>query len=223
LSDAAANQFLNLLAFWRAAKVEISEAATQVIADPLFLDPLLETIETERSASKFYCDKVVRILSELRPDILYPYFERISSHLDIHNSFILWGTIITLANLAIVDTDSRFEAIRDRYFGLIRSGSMVTAANVISNAWKIVERFPAWEPEISRWIMDVDTMIFLYKGEPSPECNSILSGDALDCFSHYFFYSQCKKEMQAFASRNAANARLAVARKARAFLLAHPQ
>jgi len=40
--------------------------------------------------------------------MVYPFFDRIAAFLDSGNSFLRWGTILTLSHLARADEEGRF-------------------------------------------------------------------------------------------------------------------
>ena len=113
--------------------------------------------------------KVVRKISEQKAELIYPYFEEIVFWLRQPNSFIKWDGILCLSNLAAVDREDKFTAIYRDYFGLIRDPQMITAANVIGNAWKIVLARPEWELDITARLLEVPDITYLNDGEPSPE------------------------------------------------------
>lgn len=186
--------------------------------DPKLLTALLEIVRSERSAVRYGCTKVLRILSEQQPDIIYPYFDNVASWLQDSNSFVKWDAILILANLAAVDTLNRFDGIYEEYFGLIRNSKMVTAANVAGNAWKIVQAVPAWESDITQRLLEVPQIVYLHHGEPSPECNRVMCGHVLDCFNHYFDLSHNQEAMLRFAHTQLNSPRKSVAKKAAQFL-----
>lgn len=188
---------------------------------PEYIPELFAIIKADSGSAKFYCEKAIRIVSERRPDLIYPYFEEVAELIESPNSFIKWGAIITLANLATVDAENKFSSVYEKYFGLIEADAMVTAANVVGNAWKIILNKPEHEPDITRRLLRIPQNIYLYKGEPSPECRNILCGHAIDCFGKYFELAQDKNGIVAFASEQTHNPRKQVSKKAAAFLKKH--
>ncbi len=112
---------------------------------------------------------------------MYPYFDEAANLIHDSNSFIKWGAIITLSNLIAVDDDDRFATIYEKYFDLIDSESMITAANVIGNAWKIIKKNPIHENDITRRMLRVSENTYLNKGLPSAECKNVLIGHVVDC------------------------------------------
>lgn len=192
----------------------ITDVAERVNKFPL----LFEIIRTDRGAVKYHCEKIIRICSENNPKLVYPYFSEIADLLDSSNNFLKWGAIITLSNLVAVDDARQFDGIYDKYFAMLNSDSMITAANVIENAWKIVLKFPEREPDITARLLAVRENTYLNKGKPSPECKNILLGNILDNFSRYYPLSQRKAEMIDFAVSQLENTRRTVAKRAADFL-----
>jgi hypothetical protein len=162
-------------------------------------------------------------VSERHPEFVYPYFEEVAALIESPNSFIKWGAIITLSNLAAVDTENKFASVYEKYFDLIAADAMVTAGNVVGNAWKIILSKPEYEQDITRRLMRIPENIYLHKGEPSPECRNILCGHAIDCFDKYFELAHDKNGILAFASAQTHNPRKQVAKKAAIFLEKHAQ
>lgn len=202
-------------------KPELEAFIREVLEQPELIPELFAFIKADRGSTKFFCGKIIRIVSERRPDLLYPYFDEVAALADSPNSFIKWGAIATLANLAAVDAENKFASIYGKYFGLIESEAMVTAANVVGNAWKIILNKPEHEQDITKRLLRIPKNPYLYKGEPSPECRNILCGHALDCFSKYFELAHDKNGILAFAFEQTHNPRKQVAKKAAAFLKKH--
>ena len=189
--------------------------------DPRLLNTLFEIVRSDRSTLRYSCSKTLRILSEQQPDKIYPYFSDAANWLQNPNSFIKWDGILILANLAAVDTQHRFASIYEEYFGLIRDSKMVTAANVAGNAWKIVLAVPEWETDITQRLLEIPQIVYLHRGEPSPECNRIMCGHVLDCFDRYFALSKNQQAILCFAHSQLNSSRKSVAKIAARFLKKH--
>lgn len=176
-------------------KPNLDDFVNDVIEDSILLELLFEIVSTDQSSIKYACSKMIRKISETRPDIIYPYFEVISHWLTHKNSFIKWDGILTLSNLAKVDVEDKFNLIYKDYFSLVQDPQMITAANVIGNAWKIVLAKPECENDISHRLLEVPDITYLYKGEISPECNYIVCGNVLESFDQYYDVSNNKEVM----------------------------
>lgn len=203
------------------AKPELTAMVTEAMDNPGIIKALVELASTEASSVKYACTKLIRLVSEQRPELVYPYFEEIAKWLHHQNSFIKWDGIMTLANLSGVDEGNQFGPIYEDYFDLIGDPQMITAGNAIGSAWKIVLAKPELESDITRRLLAVTDIVYLNKGEPSPECNRIACGHVLDCFDHYFEHSENRTAMLRFAQSQLESSRTAVAKKAELFLHRH--
>jgi hypothetical protein len=193
----------------------------EIMAHPELAPQLLAIIRTDRGSVKFRSAKIIQLLAERQPALLYPYFQEIADLLSSSNSFIKWGAIITLANLFPVDRENLFLSVRDRYFNLIDDASMITAGNVIAQAGKYVRLHPEQEQDLTRRLLRVTENTYWHKGQPSPECKNIVCGMVIDCFDQYFHLAGQQKEILAFAEKQLQNPRKKVAAKAEAFLRRH--
>jgi len=203
------------------AKPDLNLFVAEVIRDAAILPILFEIVLTEKSGIKYTCSKIIRMVSEQKPELVYPCFEDVVLWLRHRNSFIKWDGILTLSNLVSVDHEDTFSAIYEDYFGLIREAQMITASNVIGNAWKIVFARPAWEKDITERLLEVPGITYFNKGEPSPECNRIACGHVLNCFDRYYDRSENKGAMVRFAQEQLGNRRKATAKTAEKFLKNH--
>lgn len=203
------------------AKPDLNRFIAEAIEDTTILNSLFQIVLTETSSIKYVCTKIIRMVSEQKPELIYPYFEDISKWLHHKNSFIKWDGILILANLSAVDHEDKFGAIYQDYFALIQDPQMITAANVIGNAWKIVLAKPELESYITGRLLEVPKIIYMNKGEPSPECNCIVCGQVLECFEYYFDFSGNQAAMIDFAEEQLGSSRSAVAKKAEEFLRRH--
>ncbi|MBF7095907.1 hypothetical protein [Alkalibacter mobilis] len=203
------------------AKPDLNLFVVETIENTTILNTLFEIVSTETSTIKYVCTKIIRMVSEQKPELVYPYFEEISEWLQHKNSFIKWDGILILSNLSAIDVEDKFGAIYQDYFALIQDPQMITAANVIGNAWKIVLAKPELESDITRRLLEVPKIIYLSKGKPSSECNSIVCGQVLECFEHYFDVSENQSAMIDFAERQLGSRRKAVAKIAEKFLRHH--
>ena len=204
-------------------KPEVADFLDEITANSEILGLLFEIIRTDKGAVKFYCEKVIRMLSEKQPSLVYPYFDDVANLIDSQNSFVKWGAITTLSNLIDVDKDHKFAAVYDKYLGLIGSDSMITAASAVKNIWKFVVMNPEYESTLTKRLLGIANNTYLYKGKPSPECKNIMFGNAIDCFDKYFEIAGSKKEIIEFVTEQRNNTRKQVAKKAEAFLKTHLQ
>lgn len=205
------------------SKPTIEDLTDMVCCDTSWIPVLFDIIKSDSGSRKFACDKIIRKISEKDPKCIYPYFDEVADLISSSNSFIKWGAIVTLSNLVSVDSEEKFPPVYERYFDLIQSDAMITAANVVGNAWKIVDKYPQYETDITKRLLQVTEHVYLNKGELSPECQRILCGHVLDCFDRYYERSANQSDMIEFAKKLTDCSRHAVAKKAQDFLKHHKE
>ena len=201
--------------------VDIRALAAQLIADRRQIPGLVDALQAENSAKKYAYEKVLRCVSERRPDLIYPHFDVYAGLLDSENNFLKWGAIMTVANLAVADTRKRFEMIFRKYFDPIGGPAMITAANIIGSSATIARAKPELADAIAKEILRVERAKYLLKGSPSPECRNVAVGHAIDSLDKIYDLLGSGTEVAAFVKRQLKNPRNPVARKAGQFLRKH--
>jgi hypothetical protein len=172
----------NILEQLGAKKADIGAIADLLIQDAAQISTVINALKSETSARKFAYEKVLRLVSERRPDLVYPYFDFFCSLLDHENNFLKWGAILTVANLTAADDQNKFEAIFSKFFAPIQGPTMVTAANIIGSSVTIARAKPALTDAIQREILKVEKAKFLLQGKVSPECRKVAIGHAIESF-----------------------------------------
>jgi len=198
--------------------IVIEKIAEDVIIFPDSVPQLFDGLNNETGTIRFGCEKVIRLISEEHPEIIYPYFDEIASLLESENNILKWGAIVIISNLAPLDKDRKIEKIFKIYFAPVTGKQMITASNIVKNAWKIVIAKPYLAEKIVKEILKVEKTEYEKKGKPSPECNRIVCGHAIDSFSRFYEKIKHKKPVIDFIKRQINNPRSAVARKAEKFL-----
>jgi hypothetical protein len=200
---------------------DIPAFVERVIKKPKEIAELIEALKVEKRAVKYNYEKVLRLASERRPELLYPYFEVFVDLLDSDNSFLKWGAILTIGNLAAVDDLKKFEAIFKKYYSPISGPAMITAANIIGSSTKIALAKPELTERITREILKVEKAKYQRHGKPSPECRNVAIGHAIDSFEEFFEQIDDKKAVIAFVKKQLKNTRKQVAKKAERFIRKH--
>ena len=121
--------------------------AAKLIKNPDLLMQIIDGLGADKARVKYGCAKVLRIVSDEAPEVLYPRFAFFANLLNSDNNIFQWEGIYVIANLAAVDTGDRIEAVFERYFAPIPGPALITAANVIGGAAKIAS---AKRPSLAR-------------------------------------------------------------------------
>jgi hypothetical protein len=197
---------------------DIETITSTVLKDKALIPPLINGLSTAKGRIRFGCEKVLRAVSEVKPEWIYPYFDVYVRLLDSENSFLKWGAIIVIANLARADRKHQFEPIFQKYFAPIAGPELVTAANTVGHAWKIGLAKPTLIPQIVTAILKVEQTSFLHQGQISPECTNIACGQAINTFDHLFKQLKDPTRVIAFVKRQLHNNRPAVRKRAQQFV-----
>jgi hypothetical protein len=190
--------------------------AERVIGEPGLLKTVIEGLSARPAAIKYGCSKVLRIISQKQPEVLYPSFNFFVKRLDIDNTFLKCDAILILANLASVDSDGKFEAIFDRYFAPIKGPTLIVAANIIGSAAKIASSKPELSDRIATELLKVENAKY-----QTVECRNIALGQAIDAFDELFAQIGDKERVKRLVKKQLDNTRKSTARKAAQFLKKH--
>ena len=187
--------------------------AAKIVRTPALLERVFNGLSDEKARVKYGSLKLLRILSETKPGLIYPEIERLFQLLETENRIFKWGAILSIANLARVDSVRKIEAHLEQCLRLIRAGDMVTAANGIVAAGRIAEVKPHLADRIAQNIFLIEDSTYKTK-----ECRNVLLGHAVDAFDLFFEHLQRPAPVIAFVARQRDNPRNAVRKRAETFL-----
>jgi hypothetical protein len=190
-----------------------AKIAAQVIKSPELIADIMEGLGADKPALKYGCDKILRIIGEKKPDLLYPHFNFLTTMLDCKNSILKWGAIFSIANLARADGENKFESIFDKYFSPIPGPVMITAANTIGSSARIALAKPHLANTISKEILKVEGAEY-----KTPECRNVAIGHAIDSLDQFFDLVQDKDCIIRFVKKQLMNTRAPVRKGAERFL-----
>lgn len=200
---------------------DAAKIACYAMENPRCIERLIEGVTAPKGGARFRYEKVLRLISERHPELVYPYFAVFKELSVCDNSFLKWGAIIIISNLAVADSDNHIDAIFKAYYAPVTGPVMVTAANIISGSAKIASAKPYLTQRITREILKVEKARFELHGKPSPECRNVAIGQAIDAFDQLFDQIKDKEIVVKFVKRQLRNSRKAVAKKADQFMKKH--
>ena len=177
------------------------------------LPELVEGLRADPAKIKYGCLKVLRLISEKEPAVLYPEFDRFVQLLDSESNILQWGAIIIIGNLAALDSANKIEPILGRYLQPISGPVMITAANTLGGAAKMARAKPHLADRIARAFLRVETAEYR-----TSECRNVALGQAVESLDLFFEHIRDSQPIIAFVERQLRNRRNATQRKATAFL-----
>ena len=175
---------------------------------PALIQGLIATLG-EKSTARFRAAKQLQLISQSDPSLLYPHFEVFAKLLDSPSSVLKWNAIIILSCLAEVDTDRRFDAVFDTYYGHLWDGKLVTAANILASSGRIARSRPDLACRITAELLKVDQIPL-----PAAECREVARGHVLNSLSGYLDMLKDIQSVDDFVVRCAASPRPAVSKRA---------
>jgi hypothetical protein len=175
---------------------------------------MLRSTESEVTKIKYKSAKVLKQLSEEEPEILYPFWDHFVKRLSSDNTFLRSDAAMVLANLVRVDKDKKFEKIFSKCYKQLNDESMIPAANLVGNSWKIALAAPYLQTKI------VNRLIAIDRTNHTGECKNIIKGKAIDSFNKFFegtSYAN-KKKILMFVKKETKNSRSSTKKRAERFL-----
>lgn len=187
--------------------------ADKVIKNSELLPELFNGLLSIETRVKYGSNKVLIIISEKNPSMLYPKLDFFISQLDNNNNFLKWGAIDIIANLCRVDSKHHFESFFEKYISPIHGHQMITAANTIKAANKIACIKHNLIEKLAEEIMSVENTDY-----ETEECNNIVIAQAIKTLGDLFPKLKSKKPVFDFVQRQLKNRRPATRKKAEAFI-----
>ncbi len=190
-----------------------AKLAEQVIAAPTLLPQIFDGLQASEAPVKYGCEKVLMLISEKAPALLYPHMDCFVGLLESGNNFLKWGAIRIIANLAVVDVENKFEKVFDRYFAPIPGPAMITAGNIVASAPKIAAAKPHLAERIVRELLKVEHARY-----QTAECRNVALGHVILALGQLCESLQDKTAVMALVRRQLENSRNATRIKAGKFL-----
>ena len=193
--------------------VNIERLAAEVIRRPEWLGAILSGLGADTARVRFGSAKVLKIVSERGPEVLYPKIGFFIDLLDTDNRIIRWNAILIIGNLAAVDSKRKIDKILDRYLDPIPGPELVTAVNTVRGAVAIALA----KPDLAD--RNVDEIMKVEKGRyKTAECRNVVLGHAIDALDRLFDLTKLKEHVASFVKRQLRSPRNATRKRAERFV-----
>jgi hypothetical protein len=190
----------------------MDRAAAAVIKEPMLVPALFSGLNADKASVRFGSSKVLLLISQERPAVLYPHINSVFDLLKSENNILKWGAIHMIGNLACVDSKKKIDRILGRYLEPIPGPELVPAANVIRGAAKIGVAKPRLVDKIVTEILKAE------KGRyRTSECRNVALGHAIEALDQLFSLSKKKEQIAGLVKRQLKNRRNATKKKAERF------
>jgi hypothetical protein len=203
----------NILSTFEKKGTEAEDVAEKITKNPDLLPELITGIHSPNPKMKFQSAKVLRIVSERKPEILYSKMDFFAGLLDSGNNILKWVAMDIIANLATVDYHNKFNELFKKFYDHLYEGSLITAAHVVDKSGKIALSKPEFQDKITKELLKVEKIPL-----PTEECRNILMGKTITAFQVYYDKIKDKDKVVSFVKRQLNNSRNATKTKAEKFL-----
>jgi hypothetical protein len=193
--------------------VDKQKLAVVVAKQPALLSEIFAGLSSDEASVKYGSVKILRIISESDPAVLYPKINFVFDLLDSGNQIIKWGGIIIIANLAGVDAKRKIDKILKRYLEPISGSELITASNVIGGAARIALAKPHLTDRVVDEIFKVEKARY-----QTPECRDIALGHVIEAFGMLFKQSKRQERILKLVKKQLKNPRHATRKKAEKFV-----
>ena len=200
----------------REKSISRDELAKIIINDPSMIPQIIEGVSNEKANVRYGCATSLKIVSERKPELLYPYFDFFAGLLISKYRILVWIGIIVVANLSAYDHKKKFDKIFDKYFRLINADYMVTVSNLVGNSGRIAVTKPYLADRITTELLKVDN---IKTGKHlTPECKRIIAENAIRSFDMYFNEIRDKQAVISFVKARLKSRRKTLKNTANEFL-----
>jgi hypothetical protein len=138
--------------------------------------------------------------------------------LDSKYRILTWNAMAIIANLAMVDTEQKFDAIFDKYYSFLDNEYMVTVANVVGNSGKIAIAKPQLIHKITAELLKVEDISVT--PHLTVECKRVIAEKAIGIVDLFFdrIDEEEKQKVLSFVQRQVGSSRKTLRNKATNFL-----
>ncbi|NHI93921.1 MAG: hypothetical protein EAX96_15640 [Candidatus Lokiarchaeota archaeon] len=175
--------------------VNIEEQFQKAIQDEKFLSEILEGLLSKQETIRFNCFKISKLISEKKPELIYPNWEFLIELIRSKNNFHRVEGLEIIANLARIDTDKKFENIFDEYFDLLDIESTMTSAKLAKAAGIIAKARPELQLKITKKLLGIE------KTHHKSERKDLIKASIIESFDNYFEEAENKEEILEFIKK----------------------
>ncbi|MCK4636703.1 MAG: hypothetical protein KAT49_02360 [Methanomicrobia archaeon] len=169
--------------------VNIESVAKKALRDGKVLSELSEGLLSKKDTIRYNSFKVLLLISEEHPELLYPKWDFFAELIDSDNSYRKLIAVRLIAKLTKIDTENKFEEIFDKYYNLL-NGSVIVAGHITANSGKIAKAIPKLQTKITNELLNID--------KTNQKHKDLIKSGAIQSFSEYFEESKDKEKIIEF-------------------------
>ncbi len=172
-----------------------------------YAEAIIAGLHSEKRKVQSGCAELSSLLSEYKPEILYPFIELFVSNLEAKAPVLRWEAVCTLGNLASVDKNKLTPAYVNQIASFLNDKSIVLQGHAVQALSKIAEAFPAEAPRI------LDKLLNSTEHFPGNRVGFII-----EAMERFLPYGELKPKIRKFVESYSESTIKVVARKAKKIL-----
>jgi hypothetical protein len=175
--------------------INIKAVAKKALKDDKLLAELLDNLWSKNETIRYNSHKVLCLISQEHPRILYPQWDYFTQFLKSDNTYHKLSAIHILANLIKADTKGKFEKMFDRFYRLLDDKSFITAAYLAGASGKIARAKPKLQAKITNRLLSID------ETHHQQERKDLVKASIIEAFEEYFDQTRNKKRILEFVEK----------------------
>ena len=175
--------------------MNVEVMAKEALKDEKILSELLDNLKTKNETVRYNSSKVLNLLSEKNPEVLYPKWDYFVELLSTDHTYWKLSVIPIIANLVRIDLENKFEAIFEKFFGLLNDRSVIPAAWIAANSGKIAKAKPRLQARVTNELLSID------RTHHDPERKDLIKAGAIESFAEYYEEAADKKKILEFVKK----------------------
>ena len=148
--------------------------------NPDILMDLVNNLLVKNDTIRYNSHKILLLISESNPELLYPQWVFFSNLLNSKNNFHKVIAIQIIANLIKIDSQNRFEKIFESYCNLLDAKSVMTAGHLAANLGKIAKVKSNLRDKITKILLSIN------QTHHEPSRKELIKAFIIESFSEYF-------------------------------------
>jgi len=177
-------------------EIDVQSVAGRVLEGEEKLSELLEGVLSRQDTIRYNSFKVLMLLSDEHPELLYPdKWDFFVNLLGSDNTYHRQIGMQIIASLAKVDTEKRFEAIFEDYYDLLDDESVIPAAHLAARSGEIARTKQELAPSITEKLLRID------ETHHKPHRKELIKAGAIEAFDEYFEEAEDKESIIRFVKQ----------------------
>jgi len=183
----------------------------KILNDKKILEDLFEGVLSKKDEIRFNSHKVLTIISEKHPELIYSKWSFFEELLSSENNYHKFIGLNIIANLTKYDTEKKFEKIFDKYYNMLSDNSTMIVGHVTAKSGRIAKAKPNLQPKITEKLLNIDT---IHKGKQI----ELVKAYVIDAFDEYVNEVKNKKEIMEFIKKQVNSESPKTRKKAKDFM-----